>query len=243
MRRSEFLATTACVATAGAVSSRPARAAGDPYDAKPEHVSLEYDEATLEKYRPRLITRHLQIEPSYLYGWVASSNEFELDVACYWCWYEGQVSDVKPASHKGDREPIYIGFDPDTGEVKQVAVDGYHYFSAYYEGEEVPIQDNDEFRTTWHVQKPYHFYSPGGEAGTDVDLGKMTEQYPDWWKNGWHVHQRSVVVPWMMLGDDRRSDWWPDDVGTFSYEAALRDIWFLIGIRGADDADEDALKI
>jgi len=240
MDRRQFLATVAAGLTVGTVG---ARAAGDPYADKPEHVSLEYDEATLKKYRPRLITRHLQIEPSYLYGWVASSNEFELDVACYWCWYEGQVSDVKPASHKGDREPIYIGFDPDEGTVEQVAVDGYHYFNAYYEGDAIPFQDGDQYRTTWHVQKPYHFYSAGGDAGSDVDLDDMTEQYPDWWKNGWNVHQRSVVVPWMMLGNDRRSDWWPDDVGQFSVEAMFRQAWLLAGIRGADDADTDDLAV
>lgn len=241
MHRRQFLATTAAIGTAGAVASRPARAAGDPYADKPEHVSLEYDESTLKTYRPRLITRHLDIKPSYLYGWVARSNEFDTDVACYWCWYEGQSSSVKPASHRGDREPIYVAFDPDSGEVQRAAVDGYHYFAAHYEGEAVPFQDGDDRRSTWHVQKPYHFYTAGGDGGSDVDLEDMTEQYPDWWKNGWDVHQQSVVVPWVMLGSGRRSDWWPDDIGT--YEDTLRWAWYVAGIRGADDADEGALEL
>lgn len=239
MRRRQFLKRTAATAAAPAILSRVGRTA-DPYAAKPEHVSLEFEEATLKKYRPRLITRHLEIKPSYLYSWVARTEEWDLDVACYWCWYEGQSSDVKPASHQGDREPIYVAFSTEDGEVKQVAVDGYHYFSAYYEGA-IPFQDGDEFRPTFHVQKPYHFYSGGGDGGEDVDLEDMTEQYPDWWMNGWKVHQRSVVVPWAMLGADRRSDWWPDNVGT--YEDTLRWAWYVAGWRGADDADDAALQI
>lgn len=230
----------ASTAAAPAVCSQRSRAA-DPYVAKPDHVTLEYDEATLSKYRPRLITRHLETKPSYLYGWVARTEEWDLDVACYWAWYEGQISDVKPASHQGDREPIYVGFDTDSGEVKQVAVDGYHYFNAYYDGDDVSFQDGDEFRPTFHVQKPYHFYSSGGDGGEDVNLEDMTAQYPDWWKNGWNVYQRSVVVPWLMLGSGRRSDWWPPDVGPVSIEGTLRKGWFWAGIRGADDADSEAL--
>lgn len=217
--------------------------ATDPWAPKPEHVSLEYDEATLKKYRPRLVTRSLEIKPSYLYSWVASSNEFDTDVACYWCWYEGQISDVKPASHRGDREPIQVYFNPDSGEVKEVVVDGYHYFCARYRDDAVPTQDGDEYRPTFTVADDYHFYYAGGSAGTDVELANMTDQYPNWVKNGWGVHQRSVLVPWQVAGADGRTDWWPDDVGTLSFEAFLRRVWLGAGLYGAKNADRDALAV
>lgn len=242
MRRRQFLKATAATAAAPVVLGRRGQAA-DPYAAKPDHVSLEYDEATLQKYRPRLITRHLEIKPSYLYGWVARSNEFDTEIACYWAWYEGQQASVQAASHRADREPVYVVFDPDSGDVQEAVVDGYHYFAARYTGDAVPFQDGDEYRPTFHVQKPYHFYSGGGDGGEDVDLKDMNDRYPDWWKNDWHVHQRSVVVPWVMTGSNGRSDWWPDDVGSWSYEAALRDAYYTVGWYGADDVDDGALVV
>lgn len=240
LSRRQAIPTAVAVASLGTAGS--AAAARAPYGVTPDHISFEYDESVLTRYRPKLITRNLDIKPSYLYSWVVSSSEFDTDVACYWAWYSSQNTTIKPSSHFGDREPVYVVFDSESGAVREVIVDGYHYYAARYSGNAIPFVDDNERRTRWRVQKPYHFYiaAAGDEGGADVDLADMRDVYPDWITNGWEVSREAVTIPWQMRDD--RDHWWPGGVDGVSLRALNWSVRLLIGASGAEEADTDRIE-
>lgn len=214
-----------------------AAAATDPYQPQPSTVRLEYDEAVLKKYRPKLVIEHLDIKPNFLAGWVARSNDRDTHVACYWAYYVAQSGGgVNSAEHADDREPVQVHYDPDTGEVQQVIVDGYHYYAARYP-EPTLVEDT---RPLLYVQKPYHFYVDQGQrsGGKDVDLEDMHDWYPGWIRNGWLVSKKAALVPWEMF---TRTHYWSEESMWAGLTAFQYSVKLSAGLAGADSADTDAL--
>jgi len=212
MHRRRFLkaasATAATLATVGRVSAAT-------YQDQPEYVSLTYDLPTLETYRPYLVTRHLDIKPTAVYGWVADSTERETDVACYWVSYVTQQGVTSADSHQYDREPIYVEFDSETGEVQQVLVDGYHYLVKTYPGS---LTLENDTHPVLHIVKPWHFYRQTTDLGELPAIEDMHDKFDPWVSNDWNVHKESVVNPWRV---ENRGHWWPDLVAGFSVNGTL----------------------
>lgn len=224
--------TTATLATAGVVSADH-RAV---YEDQPEYVDLVYDQTVLETYNPYMVLRTLDIKPTDVYGWVATSTERETNMACYWVYYVSQQGATSADSHQTDREPVYVEYDPDTGNVQSVHVDGYHYMLRSYPSVEL----EGETHPTLHVVNPWHFYRETTEVGETLTVEDMHEKYGPWIDNGWNVHRRSVVDPWTVTS---RGHWWPDAVGSVSpnavYWGAMLDVARISGsnIGGAEEAD------
>lgn len=241
MSRRQFLATTAGAAASTVGLSALASAAA--YDAQPEYVDLVYDKTVLEMYRPLLVERHLEIQPDTLYGWVATSRERDTNIAVYFAWYtagqRGIVGSESPVSdtHTPDREPIYVEYDPQTGEVVRVTYSGYHYIGATVRpGMGIELEGR---QPKLHIVRPWHQYRTTTETGVNVELGNLHTVYDGWMENNWKAAPEAVVNPWRAR---ERGHWWDNSAaGQFNrlFYSSLLDIQHTTGIsiRGASESD------
>jgi hypothetical protein len=239
--RRQFLTGLGATATALAATGPAAAQTSDPYAPQPDYVTLSYPDSELETYRPYLVTRHLNVRPTDLRAWKATSAEQDTSVYCYWANYVTQTGFTSADSHVDDREPVYVFVDQ-SGSVERVVVDGYHYLAAEYPD---PPTTGDT-HPTLHVNAPYHFYYATNEIGDgSVPIRDMHDRYEGWVDNGWQVHKESVVRPWNILS---RRHWWADGLGGVAYNATywslLLDIGQTVGLDlgGAQQADLSNLE-
>lgn len=234
-RRSILRGAAAAAALSCSVGS--ATAAVDARDEhQPDHVTLEYDREALERYRPLLDVSTLEIRPTALYGWVASSPEHETNVAVYWARYRAQRGRTPVAwaplsdSHRGDHEPVYVEYDPSTDDVVGVAFDGYHWLRAWHPASAVDI--HEETHVKLEVVPPWHFYRTTSRtlAGF-VELADLTGAFDDWLANDLDeaLEPGTAVNPWRMVGAGGRSHWWADGGDGVSLRAQLSRIDLMLG--------------
>jgi hypothetical protein len=235
LSRRRFLASAGTV-LAGSATASSVVAQSDAYSAKPDHVDLVYDRSLLERFRPLLVTGHLEYEPTALYSWVATSPEYDTLVCCYWADYVNQEGLTTFDSHQGDREPVQIFLDKQTLDVERVVVDGHHYIAAQFAPEQLAF-DGDQIKL--RVVKPWHFYQLTDTAGVNVDLGNMVDKHPTYIANGWSADKRTVTVPWRIR---QRGHWWDNSASgewnRFFYSSLL-DIQSAAGVsfRGASASE------
>lgn len=241
--RRAFLATVG----AAAVGTSTAAAQTDDAlaDATPDHVQRSYDEELLKQYRPLLVTRDLGSNtPTALFAYVSRSPEYDHTILSYWAEYPYQEGIVGYDSHFGDHEPVILSVNEQKDELVEVVYSGYHWMAAWTESPPV-VEDETGTHPTMYVYEPHHHYTLTAESGVEVELQHLSDdRLQAWLDNGWdeHIHIPALTTPWVMTGRNGRSDWWKDDVGSFSFEAALRRIWFRLGWYGADDVEKDDLR-
>lgn len=202
MNRRDFLRRLAAVG-AGSVGltatiSPAAALARDEY--KPEHVSLDFDRERLERYRPRLVFEEASRDQLIgLYGWYATSPEYDTDVAVYWASYTHQEGVTDFDSHYGDHEPLYVFVDSVTGEVQRVVYSAYHWLK----GTTATSREHPQFT----VVHPWHHYVQTTTEGLLVGVDDLHGVFDSWLANGLEedLAPGSVVNPWSMRS---RSDWW-----------------------------------
>lgn len=193
------------------------------YDEQHEFVDLEYDGVTDEllKFRPLLDLRNVEIRPTDVYAWKATSTEQSTDCYAYWVWYAAGQEGVSDAdSHVPDREPVYVFVDEDTREVQKVGYDAYHYL---YQEQRAPTlyTASDQESPSLRIVEPWHPYRPQPDTsyGELLDISSMHEVYEPWLDNEWEVHRRAVVNPWSVRS---RGHWWADGtLGVFSVNGAI----------------------
>jgi len=231
--RREFLSRAGALAVGtgftATLSSR-ARAAVARASYKPSHVSIEYDEETLLKYRPRLWFSGDEYEKFInLYGWLATSPEYETDVAVYWSEYTHQEGVSEYDSHDGDHEPIYV-FIRD-GAVEKVVYSAYHWLRAT---SYAPVLDGTH--ALFRVIEPWHHYTSTSLDGKLTSIGDLTGTFDDWLEEGLDesLALGSVVNPWIM---SRRDHWWRSAVAGISFDALYVSILHSIGWHRAEVTD------
>lgn len=215
MKRRQFLKTTAATAAGTTILGRATAAT---YDEQPDHVTLTFDRTLLERYRPRLVLRNVDIEPDALYGWIATSSEYRYDWYCYICYYPFQDGVSDQDSHYPDREPYYVAVDPSTGEVARAVYDQYHYLVG---ATPAPATD-DGSHPLARVIPPWHPYQPTTEIGQLVEVQDLHDRYLDWLAAGWAVHEPAVVDPPTV---QVRGHWWSDDELSLLAMAKLSSTW------------------
>lgn len=223
------------VATAGVTATAAAGHMGE----QDPLTTLEYDEDTLLKYRPRLVTGHLDFRPNALYGWVARNPDFEHDVCVYWAAYDAQ-QDTGPwtwlidTSHPGDHEPFYVAFDPDTGAVEEVVCSVYHWLAGRYDPAAITL---DGRHPQFHVVKPWHQYRATTERGVFVELDSLVRVFESWLDNGMEedLFPGAAVDPWLMLGASGRGHWWRSTSKALAI-SRLQSAMFL-DVAGASESD------
>lgn len=222
MRRRTFLSTAGAAAaslvTVGQVS------AAEKYSEQPDNVTLtgySNAKADIKKYRPLLVLRDLDVRPTALYAWRATSEDYDLDWYSYWAFYQVQFGHTDDDSHLPDREPIYVGVE-DSGSVVRVLYSKGHYAKAT--DSDPSLYEKTHPRL--YVVNPHHHYERTEDDGEFVDLGDMDSVYSDWLTNGWSVSRTAVVDPASMTN---RDTWWPD-TREASFDHRLATLWSGIDI-------------
>lgn len=178
------------------------------YDQQPAFVDLEYAdvEDDLLRYRPLFDLTNVEIRPTTVYAWKATSTEQSTVMYCYWVWYAAGQEGVSEAdSHVPDREPVYVEVDPATDEVVAVHFDQYHYL---HRQQRAPTVYEDT-HPSLKVIEPWHPYreQPDTSRGELLEIDSMHEVYTGWLDNDWQVHKPAVVNPWSV---QYRGHWWAD---------------------------------
>lgn len=204
--RRQFLTTFGAAALGSAALSTPAAAEHD--EAKPEHVTIEYDEDWLQTYRP-LLTFEGDAHDKLigLYGLKATSPEEDTDVAVYWASYTDQQGWLGPTdSHFGDHEPCHVYVDSDTGDVVEVIASIYHWLAGSGSPPSLPMEGK---QPRLGVMDPHHQYRAAGEDENTVTvtLRNLVDAYDSWLANGMEddLAVGTVRNPWLMQS---RESWW-----------------------------------
>jgi len=233
LSRREVLASAGSLAVGTGLAvglSGRARGAVARSEYKPDHVSIEYDEETLLKYRPRLWFSGDEYESFInLYGWLATSTEYESDVAVYWAEYTHQSGVSEYDSHDGDHEPIYVHFRD--GAVQKVVYSGYHWLRAT---SYAPVLDGTH--ALFRVIEPWHHYTTDTVEGRLTSIGDLTGTFDRWLEEGLDesLAPGTVVNPWIM---SRREHWWRSVVAGVSLDATYVSILHAVGAHKAGVTD------
>ena len=253
--RRDVLRGAGLAVAAGAGASVPAVAQTGDYphlDAKPEHVTLTYDEPTLLQYAPRLIFEEEAREKFIaLYGWTATSPEYGLDWHVYVAKYTNQEGAVDGGflgfsdTHLGDTEWYYVGVDPETGETDRVVYDAYHWLAGKLRAGEITLDGTHpvaKIVSPWHPYK--HFGIDESRATAIESVPDLTEQFEPMLANGLAGSlQPGTVVDPARMDIGGRSHWWRNTIGEFSFDAVYAETLYILGFAGADSVDSGALEI
>jgi len=214
-------------------------AAGIESDAKPASVTIDYDQDWLEQYQPLVrLDFDSEQELTGIYGYRATSDQREYDVACYWLRYAVQDAISPLDSHQYDHEPIYVSVNGD-GSVREVVYSGYHHFAAEVSGEEAPLsadRTSEPTHISMDVIGPWHHYQTDTE-GAGVfprDVRDWTAVRSEWQAYGFYDRTENEAVdnPYVIIED--RDSWW--ERSTLDYFAGR--LFAQIGVRGGDQRDQ-----
>lgn len=211
--RREFVRNLGAVAVAGTVVSKPA--AAEHPERQPDHVTIEYEPSVLERYQPLLdISQQSREKLLGLYGWVARSPEHDTAVCVYWCSYSHQEAPwwAPETGHFGDREPIQVEFDTDSGEVARVRASIFHWLKGEVDSSEAVL---DGTNPTLRVIEPHHQYTaqPDASRCTAIDVDDLTGELDAWLDNGLEAALQPGAChnPWIMR--DHEDFWAPGEFG------------------------------
>lgn len=208
-------------------------------DTQPGHVTITYDQDALHTYRPKLKLEQDDEDALLgLHGWIAKSNEYDYDWYVYFAEYSHQEGATSYDSHLSDREPAYVGVDPDTGDVQRLVYSGYHWLAARAQGSAIPMDDT---HPALRVINPWHHYTLSDpDRGRLYEVKDLNEVFEAWLSNGLEddLAFRSVTGPATMR---ERSNWWQDDIGGLSITAFRVNMALLRSADGADQIDRERL--
>ncbi len=250
-RRDVLRGAGLAVAAAGGATV-PALAQSGEYehwDAQPEHVTITYDEETLLEYAPRLVfSQEAREKWRGLWGWTATSPEYELDHHVYVALYTHQeglspFARMLSDSHLGDTEWYYVLSDADTGETQQVVYDAYHWVAGRQDPSSITMDGEHPVAA---VVDPWHFYAHEGVDGDSAtaieEIEDLTEEFGPMLSNGLaeSLEPGTVTDPATMQARDH---WWRDTVGGFSKDAMLASLVYDLGLIGANETDSSATPL
>ncbi len=219
----------------------------DHWQAQPDHVTLNYSEQTLLEYAPRLVlTQNAREKWRGLWGWTATSPEYELDHHVYVALYThqdgvGSIGKLLSDSHVADTEWAYVLSDSETGETQHVIYDAYHWVAGRLNSSSITM---DGQHPVGRVIDPWHFYSfsntDTGAATAFEQVHDLTAEFDALLSNGLaeSLEPGTVTDPATMQA---RNHWWRSAIGELSTDAMLASVVYDLGWVGADQADSSAL--
>jgi len=209
MHRRKFLVRAGTAAALGTLATAPATAT---QPGQPDSVTIDYPQSRLERYRPRLVLRDVNIQLDALYAWRSASPDYDnVEYLSYWAWYPAQEGGSSSDSHVPDREPVIVVVDEDTDAIQRVFYDELHYLVG-----RDPAPATDGGHPLLDVVDPWHPYQPTAESGTLVKVRDLRDRYQAWLDAGWPVDRQSVTDPPTVLA---RGHWWEDTAAGVSIRA------------------------
>lgn len=237
-RRDVLRGAGALAIGAGAVGSLAGRARAEHRTNKPAHVSISYDEATIEAYQPQVILDGVEPQPSAFHALHAESTESDLNAVYGFLEYPYQQGIGRSDSHLGDHEPVIVFYEASSGDVERVDYAAYHWFRGTAPAESLQYADEAGKRPMLRVDQRYHHYYTytGRAAGERPELRNLDETIDGWLANGLEgqLAPSQPFNPWAMLG---RESWWSHTAGNW-LDAQLKAIWFNLGISGARETSD-----
>jgi len=244
-RRDVLRMTAAGVAagvTGGATVGTVAAAGDYPHLDVQEHVSVTTDPAQIEPWQPRLTwDQYPEQEPLSYACMRLSSPEYDDDCIVGFHEYAYQKGVSSADSHDGDHEPIYVFFDPDSGDVTNVSFSGYHWFRASAGPSSIRLVDSGAGQQpVLRVVDPWHHHLPiSPEAERDgrlFDVSDLDASISAWLANGMSDDLRvdQPFLPWRMR---HAADWWRDTT-LHTVEKTLQSVWVRFGIGDVPDRGE-----
>ncbi|ADB63908.1 hypothetical protein Htur_5020 (plasmid) [Haloterrigena turkmenica DSM 5511] len=210
---------------------------------KPDGVQIIWDEQRLWKYQP-LLQMDAETRDRFdgLYGYVATSEDEDTDVLCYWSKTERVKSlpggNDTLGSSIGDHDPIYVFVNSDTGELERIVYSGYNLEAAEIQpgtDDLVTQRADSPTHATFTVVNGWHHYRHTPEkTGFFTALKSWPAVRDTWSNNGFGPDTTAVQNPWELT---TKNDWRANS-GLFS----LTDIWISLGKTfgwyGADETDD-----
>lgn len=228
MDRRTFCKTAATATVGGLTLATGSAAAATFEDARPDHVTLSWDQSRMAAHVPWVRDpprQNADEEPQTWYGWIASSNEYDYDIYVYAMKYRVQRGTSALDSHRYDREPFYVYVDPSLEEVQKVVYSGYHWYAAESDGPPT-IDTNDGEHPTAQIMAPYNHYTlldtddeaalekiavePLGNADGGAFASDSQTTFSAWLDTGWRqaaepgVFQNPIIV-------ESRGKWWREN--------------------------------
>lgn len=218
-------------------------AAAEHAEYTPDHVTLEYDDATVAKYQPQLVLNGVEPRPLGYWGMHATSTESTLNAVYGFVRYpyqEGRAG--RNDSHLGDHEPIIVWYDQSSGETVRVDYSAYHWFRGSRDADALAFVSEDRHRPILRVDPRYHHYYgyTGDLPGEQLEREDLTAAIGGWLNNGL---EESLALsqpydPWQMLS---RDSWWRHTRSNW-LNAWLQAVWFNVGLSDAT-ATADVEKV
>lgn len=222
----------------GTISLATGPAAATHLREHPDHVTLSFERSQLEQYRPLLDISHLDVQPTALYGWRATSPEYEFDWYVYWAEYVHQAGVSSYDSHYGDHEPVYVGVKD--GSVERVLYSGYHWLKATAVGDAIPTYETTH--PALHVINPWHHYALDPDiSGSFVEVRSLADVFQGWLDNGLaeSLDPGAAVDPARMRS---LPDWWRSTAAGISFNALYVRALLAVGFHGAGKVDTGRLS-
>lgn len=243
-RRQTLRAAGAVLAGGIGAAALSAPAAADHQDAKPEYVTLSYNEELIKTYQPLLVLEGVEVEPWSYHALYAESSESDLDVVVGFHKYPYQEGYSSQDSHLGDREPVYIYVDSSSGEPIKVQYSFYHWYENTESWSDVKT-DSSGKRPIMRVVPKHHQHRvyggwKTGAEGRDLPVKNLLESYPGWLDAGLEddIHPGAVYNPQEEM--QYRDYWWREEaLGTF--EHILNGVWLRLGLGEGSQTDREEI--
>ncbi len=186
------------------------------WDAKPDDVTVVYDERRLWRYQPKLkADQQTRADITGMYGFVAESESEDTYACCYWLLTDSGEAPTfaNPNSALGGHIPIYVFVDEASGEVVDIVYASWQWLAADLEpSEETLTTDRADYPThaTFELVDPYnvlrHVEDSGGYFAS---LKSLPDDRSAWINNGWYESASATAIenPWVMRNSDREG-WW-----------------------------------
>lgn len=206
-------------------------------DAREPYVTLSYSEELIKQYQPLLVLDGVENEPNAYHALYAESQESDLDVVVGFHHYYYQEGYSQFDSHLGDREPVYVYVESETGEPVKAQYSAGHWHENTEMWQDLST-DSSGKRAKMKVMPKHHHHRTyhGDAAGETVPVANLLESYPQWLSNGLEeeIHPGAVYNPQEEM--QHRDYWWRDGWGTV-WDRSIWPLYVDLGIKDGAKTD------
>lgn len=242
-RRAFLRRGAAATAAVGVGIGTSGSVAAEHQETQPAYVTLTYDESLIERYQPLLLLEGVEVRPEAYHAIYVESTESPLDVVVGFHYYVTQRG-IDPGgsdSHLGDREPVYVYVDSETGEPVKVQYSAWHWYENTVYWESLRTEAD---RPILRVAPNHHHHLIATDysaesSRVDLPLYDLRNRYPDWLRLGLEeeIHPGAVYNPLEEM--QNRPYWWADGAQNY-VERFIGSLQLTLGIGGASNTDLEA---
>lgn len=234
-RRDVLKASVAVAVGSTALATAPSGASARE---APDHVTVSYDDALIQRYQPELVLDGVEPLPSAFHALHAESSRSSLNAVYGFTKYPYQSGVSQQDSHLGDHEPIIVWYDQSTGDVERIDYAAYHWFRGTAGPSAIQFADGKQRKPVMRVDQSYHHYYlyQGELPGSELERRNLLNSIETWRNEGLdeELAPSQPNDPWAMLS---RESWWRHNAGNW-LDATLKSLWFNLGLSDARETSD-----